>query len=271
MVVNNGVEQLQDESISRDSGANDDGDEDQQDNDGENGMIDGDEKDNSTLITPATLNLDSLDDPEKRLLVKEIGNDAVWTLSSAKPGNGISQLRDSSDETYWQSDGILPHTINIYFSRRRAVTEIAFSLDFVADESYTPKKIIIKSGNTFYDLEEIRVVEVNEPVGWISVPLIAKTDPLDEPISLEDDDNLVGGERKETENRRRILRAHLIQICIVQNHQNGRDTHVRQVKIFGPRSSTPSAIAATDPAGNRSQFHLPNFKTVELSQFSSLR
>lgn len=34
---------------------------------------------------------------------REIGRDAVWSLSSAKPGNGVDQLRDDSIETYWQS------------------------------------------------------------------------------------------------------------------------------------------------------------------------
>lgn len=34
---------------------------------------------------------------------REIGREAVWSLSSAKPGNGVDQLRDDSTVTYWQS------------------------------------------------------------------------------------------------------------------------------------------------------------------------
>lgn len=34
---------------------------------------------------------------------REIGREAVWSLSSAKPGNGVDQLRDDSTATYWQS------------------------------------------------------------------------------------------------------------------------------------------------------------------------
>lgn len=34
---------------------------------------------------------------------REIGREAVWSLSSAKPGNGVDQLRDDSTDTYWQS------------------------------------------------------------------------------------------------------------------------------------------------------------------------
>lgn len=231
---------------------------------------DDDEKD-SSLITPATPTLASLDDAEQKLLVKEVGDEAVWSLSSAKPGNGVLQLRDSSTETYWQSDGVIqPHTINIYFSRRRPITEIAFYLDFSLDESYTPKKFIIKAGSTYHDLEEITTVELHEPVGWVSVPVFAKPDPLDDPIADIDDDE----DESKKENKRRVLRSHLIQICVAQMHQNGRDTHVRQVKIFGPRSSTQSSIVpSSGQRGERGMniFHLPKFKSVELSQFSSLR
>jgi anaphase-promoting complex subunit 10 len=34
--------------------------------------------------------------------LREIGDNAVWTLSSAKTGNGVEQLRDGSQETFWQ-------------------------------------------------------------------------------------------------------------------------------------------------------------------------
>ena len=48
----------------------------------------------------------------------EIGEQAVWTLSSSKPGNGIDQLRDDNNNTFWQSDGSQPHTITIQFMKK---------------------------------------------------------------------------------------------------------------------------------------------------------
>ena len=47
--------------------------------------------------------------------VREIGDQAVWSLSSCKPGFGIDQLRDDNFDTYWQSDGPQPHLVNIQF------------------------------------------------------------------------------------------------------------------------------------------------------------
>jgi anaphase-promoting complex subunit 10 len=34
--------------------------------------------------------------------LKEVGDLAVWSVSSAKPGNGVELLRDGSTDTYWQ-------------------------------------------------------------------------------------------------------------------------------------------------------------------------
>jgi hypothetical protein len=30
-----------------------------------------------------------------------------------------------------------------------------------------------------------------------------------------------------------------VQICVLENHQQGRDTHVRGVKVFAPHSVAP--------------------------------
>ncbi|KAI9910619.1 hypothetical protein PsorP6_010369 [Peronosclerospora sorghi] len=100
---------------------------------------------------------------------REVVDDAVWSLSSVKPGNGVDQLRDSGYSlprvstaraghhvsTYWQSDGIPLHWINIQFARKMTIHEVALYLDYKRDESYTPKKIAIRSGSTLHDLKNI--------------------------------------------------------------------------------------------------------------------
>mmetsp|Transcript_22121 Transcript_22121/g.27134 ORF Transcript_22121/g.27134 Transcript_22121/m.27134 type:complete len:268 (-) Transcript_22121:2459-3262(-) len=235
----------------------DEEEEEEEDEDGET------QANNSTV--QATPTLASLSDPEQALRVREIGNDAVWSLSTAKPGNGVTQIRDSSVDSYWQSDGGQPHLINIHFLKRKEVCEIAFYMDYTQDESYTPKKLSIRTGITFHDLEEIKEVELNEPVGWVSVPLQAERDPLDDDEEEENEDN-VDSSIQQRRRQRRPVRTHLMQICVVSMHQNGRDTHVRQVKIFGPRSEGDFAVRRTPTA-----FGVPKFKTVEMTQFSSVR
>ena len=78
------------------------------------------------------------DKPKGNSKRREIGDLAVWSLSSAKHGNGVQQLRDDSNSTFWQSDGQQPHLVNIQFLKKTRVSELALYLDFKTDESYTP-------------------------------------------------------------------------------------------------------------------------------------
>ncbi|EIE26655.1 anaphase-promoting complex, subunit 10 [Coccomyxa subellipsoidea C-169] len=166
---------------------------------------------------------------------REIGKLAVWTVTSAKPGNGVELLRDGREDTYWQSDGSQPHLVNIQFQKKVRLQELAINLDYKLDESYTPNKISVRAGTSVHDLKEIRVVELNEPIGWVKVP-------LQPPYSSDN------------------LKAYCMQLAILSNHQNGRDTHVRQIKVFGPRHDV------LQPLGQEI-----GFTTVELSQFATIR
>lgn len=162
--------------------------------------------------------------------LRELGNDAIFTISSAKPGNGVEQLRDGNLETFWQSDGQSPHLINIQFIRKTSVSKVCFYVDYALDESYTPRKLSVRSGLTQHDLMDVTApIELNEPSGWCQIA-----------VGEEEDATLP-------------LRTHLLQLRVMSMHQNGRDTHIRQLKIFGPRREQDE------------------FRTVDMAQFSSIR
>ncbi|XP_054108866.1 anaphase-promoting complex subunit 10 isoform X4 [Callithrix jacchus] len=99
---------------------------------------------------------------ERTGTVREIGSQAVWSLSSCKPGFGVDQLRDDNLETYWQSDGSQPHLVNIQFRRKTTVKTLCIYADYKSDESYTPSKISVRVGNNFHNLQEIRIKERKE-------------------------------------------------------------------------------------------------------------
>jgi anaphase-promoting complex subunit 10 len=170
---------------------------------------------------------------------KDISDLAVWTISTAKPGNGVEQLRDDNLETYWQSDGGQPHLINIQFTRKTQLSQVCVYLDYGLDESYTPKRMGVRCGTTLHDLTDICTVELAEPVGWVTIPLF---DPL--------------------EGASCPLRTHMLQIRVYQMHQNGRDTHVRQVKVFNKRAGA---------AGEGSLLAGPKFVTVDMLQHATIR
>jgi anaphase-promoting complex subunit 10 len=152
----------------------------------------------------------------------EVGAQAVWSVSSAKPGYGVDKLRDGSVETYWQSDGIQPHIVSIQFNRRVAVTAIAFYCDEQLDESYTPVTVSVRSGTSFHDLEEVRRCDVSSPNGYVRIALTS-------PPPAGDADMLP-------------LRTNLLQFAVLANFDNGRDCHIRQIKVFGLRQSLSAAL-----------------------------
>ncbi|GAB6033267.1 Anaphase-promoting complex subunit 10 [Chamberlinius hualienensis] len=121
---------------------------------------------------------------------------------------GVDQLRDNCLDTYWQSDGPQPHLVNIQFRRKTTIQDVCIYADYKSDESYTPKRISIRAGTHFNDLQEVEVIDLNEPSGWVCIPLKDETD--------------------------RPIRTYMVQIAVLSNHQNGRDTHMRQIKIHSP-------------------------------------
>uniref|UniRef100_A0A9I9E0Q0 DOC domain-containing protein n=2 Tax=Cucumis melo TaxID=3656 RepID=A0A9I9E0Q0_CUCME len=143
--------------------------------------------------------------------LREMGKKAAWSVSSCKPGNGVSALRDDNLETYWQSDGVQPHLVNIQFQKKVKLQLVVLYVDFKLDESYTPSKISIRAGDGFHNLKEIKTVELVKPTGWVYL-------------------SLSGNDPKDT-----FVNTFMLQIAVLSNHLNGRDTHVRQIKIYGPR------------------------------------
>lgn len=134
-------------------------------------------------------------------------------------------------ETYWQSDGKLPHLVNIQFRRKTVVRDLCIYIDHRLDESYTPCRISVRAGSNFNDLQEVEVVELNEPHGWVR---IMTKDINDSP-----------------------LKTYMLQIAVITNHRNGRDTHMRQVKVHSPVDKKNSLIGI--------------FSCVEMRQFTIIK
>eukprot|EP01071_Lankesteria_metandrocarpae_P004526 Lankesteria_metandrocarpae@DN3587_c0_g1_i5.p2 len=107
----------------------------------------------------------------------EIGSTGTWVVSSAKPGNGIRQLRDGSLHTVWQSDGMGPHTVTVHFARRTRICRIELFLDQTIDESYTPSVVAVKVGDSEGDLELVSHTRLDEPRGWQAIDLGCRIDP----------------------------------------------------------------------------------------------
>ncbi|KAL1863934.1 hypothetical protein VTK73DRAFT_6334 [Phialemonium thermophilum] len=178
----------------------DDGDDDDMDGNGNDNDEEGlpDERDRVTYFDPSALGL------------KEINNLAHFGVSSHKPGNGVAELLSDDLDKYWQSDGQQPHLLTIHFLRRVEIRAIRFFVDYSQDESYTPTHIVFSAGTGHHDLTQFAEVHLSDPVGWQDVPIAD-----------------CGGGRDG-----HSLCCWIVQMEIKENHQNGKDTHIRGIKIF---------------------------------------
>ena len=191
-------------------------------------------------------------DPEDtRQLVglRDISSLATWTLSSSKPGCALPQLRHPSPSHFWQSDGPQPHTLTLHFFKLVAIVKIRVYLDFDLDESYTPTKMMFFAGMSEGGLVEFATWEVQEQVdpdtgettsgvenvrGWIDISLrgVGGQHPRTPKDALSVDEEHSDDDAMQAATGGDVLKCMVIQVRICENHQNGKDTHVRGFQVF---------------------------------------
>ncbi|KAF2860170.1 galactose-binding like protein, partial [Piedraia hortae CBS 480.64] len=163
--------------------------------------------------------------------LKDISSLASWTVSSAKPGNGVAALRSPDLTTFWQSDGPQPHYINIHFFKLVSIAAIRLYLDSERDESYTPTKIQFLAGMAPNDLQQFSEMDLENPMGWKQVDF-SGVGPVPDDMDDDDDDDDADEEDETDWCKQPILKAFVVQVRILENHQNGKDTHLRALQVF---------------------------------------
>jgi len=214
-------------------------------------------------VTTSLHNL-SLDPPPRPIPphLKEISSLASWTVSTHKPLCGTTALRHPSPHQFWQSDGPQPHTLNIHFFKLVSIAHLRFYVDSKYDESYTPTKMQFLAGTGHHDLQSVCEIELPPLIrGWTDVDLSVAGGPRavkesEVELASDDDDEDDREEdyemhdatsprrkaarlaaRKERRAWKRIgtgptLRCFLVQLRILENNQNGKDTHLRGLQLF---------------------------------------
>ena len=90
------------------------------------------------------------------------------------------------------------------------IRAVRFYVDYNQDESYTPTFVVFSAGTGHHDLIEFATMPLANPVGWQDVDL----------------SEVGGGDDG------RSLCCYIVQMQIKENHQNGKDTHIRGLKIY---------------------------------------
>ncbi len=82
-------------------------------------------------------------------------------------------------------------------------------------------------------LQELRLIELDELSGWRIIPLVGYT--VNAPPTQDDEGRLIE-KLEEPDGPLVPLCTFFLQLAVLTNHQNGRDTHVRGVRVYGPRT-----------------------------------
>ena len=98
----------------------------------------------------------------------------------------------------------------MHFIRLVTIRRIRFYVDYNEDESYTPTRIRILAGTGWHDLIPLTEMFLERPEGWQDVPLAGAGAGPDE----------------------NSLACWIFQLVILENHQNGKDTHIRGLKVY---------------------------------------
>lgn len=159
----------------------------------------------------------------------DIGCFGFWIASSYKNNFGIDNLTDNNPCTFWQTTSFGPHTLTVEFSKLIKISKIFLLFNYLLDESYTPYEIAIHIGNDENHLEPLCKAYCNinnhssTDYFWFAVDL-TKTNPVSSFEKLE----------IKTLKNRFYVYARCLRITVLSNQHNGRDTRIRQVKLFGP-------------------------------------
>lgn len=117
-------------------------------------------------------------------------------LSSTKPGYRLSDLFSTSTDGYWHTNDSLPHFFHVDFPILTYIEKLSMDLSYELDDSYTPEQISI-----FLDQKHHQSHKLFEPEGTISFDI-----------------------------KQSVFTLNLV---IRSNHQEGRDSHVRGIRLYG--------------------------------------
>lgn len=125
-------------------------------------------------------------------------------LSSFKRDHGLRELLSEDTNEFWHTDDNLPHYIEVIFSKLVYVSTIQLTLMYSLDDSYTPAQIEVRAGIVRESIEPVLKTTLVEPEGAIALNINKK--------------------------------CFFLQVVVLTNHQEGRDTHIRSFKVFDEES-----------------------------------
>lgn len=166
--------------------------------------------------------------PEKRLVPEYVTPASIditrlgrYRVSSQKGEFGLQNILDNARGTFWQSDGLLPHFVDIEFAKTVKVSQIALFTDRNIDESYTPLYIEVSAGYGRFALTKVDAFELDGREGW----------------------QYLNWESRSNSSCRTqcgdvpYLACTYLRVAVKRNFENGKDTRLKGLRVLAPRAA----------------------------------
>lgn len=139
------------------------------------------------------------------------------SITSQQSGSEQKErLIDGFGATFWQSRSRdRPHWIQFVFPEDIEVAEVALNLNYFEDHTYTPLRLALALGRDQSQLREVCSLRLNRPRGWVQLSPKTK---IAESVQV-------------------------VRVLILENHDNGGDTRIRQIKVWGIRKGSAADAA----------------------------
>ena len=166
------------------------------------------------------------------LTIKDISEDGHWESSSNRPANNIMNLTNSSMDEFWQSNGYLPHIIDVKFPKLTRINNIVMYFSNSQNSSYAPYHIKIYGGTNELDLVLLKDIGIKSVEGFVNIFFFDSN--IKNKVVTEDDQRFkhIHGLLKNGYVYNPPIEVKFLKISIFSNRHRGKDSKLESVKIY---------------------------------------
>lgn len=164
--------------------------------------------------------------------IKDITLQAEWESSSSRKENSIAAALERDIDTSWQSNGFLPHIIDVKFTSLRRINNIMMYFSNSQNSSYAPFHIKIYGGTNEADLTLLKDIGIKRVEGFMNL-FFFDTNIKNKVVS-ENDERFkhIHGLLKNGYVYNPPIQVKHLKIYIFSNKHRGKDSKLESIRIY---------------------------------------
>lgn len=164
--------------------------------------------------------------------IKDITLHAEWEASSNRKENDITAALHRDIDTSWQSNGFLPHIIDVKFTSLTKINNIMMYFSNSQNSSYAPFHIKIYGGTNEADLTLLKDIGIKRVEGFINL-FFFDTNVKNKVVSEEDQRfKHIHGLLKNGYVYNPPIEVKHLKIYIFSNKHRGKDSKLENIRIY---------------------------------------